>query len=122
MDEKLEKALAAANHRLNLLNLKENLKIKFDTIVTYATNGGIFKATRELIVFVKIIIDSNRSTVVLIDENGNPIEITDIPNFYENLLDKYFQATNYYHYEYTKLKKIRSSAELFSELTKEDNQ
>jgi len=121
MDEKLQKALDASNHRLNLLNLKENIKIKVDTLITYAINGGLFKATRELIVFTKLTIDLGHTSVVLIDENGNPIEITDITAFHAELLDRYFQATNYYNTEYIKIKKIRSSTELFSEISKEDN-
>jgi hypothetical protein len=116
MDEKLQRALDASNFRLNLLNLKENIALKVETLSIYAINGGIFKINRELITFTKLIMDSERTSVVLIDENNNPIEITNISVFYQAILDRYFQATNFYHTEYTKLKKMRSSNDMLSDL------
>jgi hypothetical protein len=119
MDERIQKALEASNFRLNLLNTKENLRIKFDTMITVAINGGFFKATRELITFVQLVLDKGRTSIVLIDENNNPIEIKDLENFLEDLLDKYFQATNFYNSEYTRLKRARSTTEQFAEIMKE---
>ena len=116
MDEKLAKAIDNANFRLNLLNLKENIVLKTETLCTYAINGGVFKVNRELICFTKIILDSGYTQVVLIDENNNPIAITNIPDFYQAIVDRYFQATNYYHTEYTKLKKMRSSQDIIADL------
>jgi len=116
MDEKLQRALDASNFRLNLLNLKENITLKVDTLSVFAINGGIFKINRELIAFTKLVLDSGKTSVVLIDDNNNPIEITNIQSFYDAILDKYFQATNFYHAEYTKLKKMRSSNDFIAEL------
>jgi len=121
MDERLQKALDASNLRLNLINIKENLKIKVDTMTTMAINGGLFKASRELITFMQMIIDRGWQSVVLIDENGNPIEITDLETFRDELLDRYFNATNYYNLEYNNLRKARSTAEQFSEIVKGNN-
>jgi len=120
MDERLQKALDASNFRLNLLNIKSNIKIKVDTMITVAVNGGLFKATRELITFTKLIMDKGHSYVVLIDENGNPTEIVDLPQFHNELLNCYFTATNYYHNEYAKLKKARSTADQFGEISRDD--
>jgi hypothetical protein len=119
MDDRLEKAIEFSKFRVNLFNLKENIKIKVDSMLTYAVNGGIFKSSPELISFVKIILDSKKKSVVLIDTNGNPIEITNIKDFYENLLDRYFSATNFYYAEYLKLKKSRSMKEHFSDVFSE---
>jgi len=116
MDDKLQRALDASNFRLNLLNLKENIALKVETLNVYAINGGIFKINRELIAFTKLIMDSEKTSVVLIDDNNNPIEITNIPKFYQEIVDKYFQATNFYHAEYTKLKKMRSSHDIIADL------
>ena len=116
MDDRLYKALDASKLRLNLLNIKENLKIKVETMITVAINGGIFKANRDLISFLQTIIDKGYETVVLIDDNKNPIEITDIPVFQEDLIERYFAATNYYNTEYTRLKNARTSSAQFIEL------
>jgi hypothetical protein len=108
MDERLEKALEFSKYRIALVNRKEDLKIKVNNMLTYAHNGGIFKASQELISFVKLLIDANKTTVVIVDTNGNPIEILNLQEFFDELLSKYFEATNYYHIEYKKLRSARS--------------
>jgi len=119
MDERIQKALEFSSYRLSLFNIKENIKLKVDSMLNYAVNGGLFKSSPELISFVKLVIDSNRSVAVFIDINGNPIEISDLQNFYENLMDRYFQATNYYHVEYSKLREARSVKDQFREIFSE---
>ena len=120
MDERLSKALEFSNFRVSLFNKKENIRLKMDTMLSYATNGGLFKSTPELISFIKIIIDSGKDEIVLVDVNGNPIEITDIPKFYNELMSRYFQATNFYYVEYEKIRKARSVKVTFAEMFDED--
>lgn len=115
MDDRLGKAIEFANFRVSFFNSKENIKLKTDTMLGYSINGGTFKATPELIAFTKIWVDKNAETLVIIDNNGNPIEILDISEFYEELLSRYFEATNFYYVEYNKLKKIRTVEKLFNE-------
>lgn len=116
MDERIQKALEFSSYRVSLFNIKENIKLKVDSMLGYAINGGLFKANPELISFVKMIIDSGRPAAVFIDINGNPIEISDLQSFYENLMDRYFKATNYYHVEYSKLRSARSVRDQFKEI------
>ena len=120
MDDRLQKALEFSNYRVSLFNIKENIKIKVDTLLTYAINGGIFKATTDLITFTKFIVDTGRNTAVIIDINQNPIEILDILSFHNELVSKYFEATNYYNVEYSKLKKSRSVLSQYSDLLDEN--
>ena len=108
MDERLEKALEFSKYRIALFNRKEDLKIKVNNMLVHAHNGGIFRVTQELVTFVKLLVDANRDRAVLIDENGNPVEIVNLPDFLDEILSKYFEATNYYHSEYTKLRSARS--------------
>jgi hypothetical protein len=82
----------------------------------------LFKATRELISFSDTILNKGHTSVVLIDENGNHIEIIDLLKFQEDLLDRYFNATNYFNTEYNKLKKARSTIEQFPEVLAGDSQ
>jgi hypothetical protein len=116
MDDKLQKALVFSYYRVSLFNQKENIKLKMETMLVFAINGGIFKVSSDLITFVKSIIDLGYETVVLIDSNGNPIEITDLPTFLKDITSKYFEATNFYHAEYSKLKKARSVKDQFSDI------
>ena len=113
MDERLQKAFDFSNYRIALFNRKEDLKIKVNNMLTHACNGGVFKITQELIVFVKLLIDQQRTRVVLIDENGNPVEITDIPGFFDDIFGKYFEATNLYHTEYAKLRSARTVKSIY---------
>jgi len=108
MDERLEKALEFSKYRIALFNNKEDLKLKVNNMLIHAENGGIFRITKELITFVNLMVDKNYNTMVLIDENGNPIEVNDLPAFLDEIVSKYFEATNYYHTEYSKLRSARS--------------
>lgn len=120
MDDRLQKALDFSNYRISLFNQKESIKLKVDTLLTYACNGGVFKASAELVSFIKILIDLNHQSVVLLDINQNPIEITDLAKFQTDILSKYFEATNYYHSEYTKLRKTRSVKDQFVDIIEEN--
>lgn len=119
MDKRLQKALDFSNFRISLFNQKESIKLKVDNILTYACNGGIFKVTIELITFIKTLQDLGHKSVVLLDRNQNPIEVTDLEKFQKDILSKYFEATNYFNSEYTKLKKARSVKEQFEDIIKE---
>lgn len=121
MDERLSKALEFSNFRISLFNKKESIRLKMNSMLTYAINGGIFKAKIETINFLKLLIDEGKDQVVLIDLNGNPVEITNIKELYNELLSRYFQATNFYYVEYDKIRKARTVKTLMSELFDEDN-
>jgi len=112
MDERLKKALEFSNYRISLFQKKEDLKLNLSNMLTYANNGGIFKIDQSLICFVKAIIDQGKERIVLIDSNENPIVVTDIKEFYNEIFNRYFEATNLYHTEYTKLKKSRTVGSL----------
>lgn len=118
MDERLKKAIEFSNYRNSLFNKKEDIKTKVTAMLLYGYNGGIFKITQELILFVKLILDQEKDQVVLIDSNENPIEIKDIKTFYEHIFTKYFEATNYYNSEYTKLKQARSVSSIYDFIDK----
>jgi len=113
MDERLQKALEFSRYRIALFNRKEDLKLKVNNMLVHSYNGGIFKSSQELITFVKLLLDQERTRVVLIDENGNPIEITDLPAFFDDIFSKYFEATNYYHTEYSNLRTARSVSSIY---------
>ena len=113
MDERLEKALEFSKYRIALFNRKEDLKTKINSMLIHAYNGGVFKINQELISFVKLLSELQRPKVVLIDANHNPIEILDIKQFFDDIVEKYFEATNLYHSEYSKLRSARSVASIY---------
>ena len=108
MDDRLQKALEFSKYRVSLFNRKEDLKIKLKSMLTYAHNGGVFTIDQSLITFVDLLSKQGRDTIILIDTNGNPIEIKEPAEFLAEIFSRYFEATNLYHSEYTKLKAARS--------------
>lgn len=108
MDDRLQKALEFSKYRVSLFNRKEDLKIKLKSMLTYAHNGGVFAIDQSLITFVDMLCKQGRDTIILIDTNGNPIEILAPTKFLAEIFSRYFEATNLYHSEYTKLKAARS--------------
>lgn len=113
MDSRLEKALSFSNFN-KTLNLKRTvLKENFDAKLTVAYNGGIFKAEREIITFVQMLIDQNRTqNIPLLDINDNPILVEDLEEFKNLLLDRYFEMLLAYYQEYQKIKRSRSVEKL----------
>lgn len=109
MDERLEKALEFANFMVTLNNQKRSLKEQYQTECIYYHSGGTFTITKDLITFTKVLIDlGNIENVVLIDDNELPVRINDLKEFFENIVDQYFLASNSYYNEYQTLKKNRN--------------
>jgi hypothetical protein len=109
MDERLSKALEFANYSVTLNNQRRALKEKYLADIIYYQNGGCFAVTKELINFVKTLVDTGNDTgVILIDDNDVPVEIADLASFLETILNKYFVASNEYYTEYQKIRKQRS--------------
>ena len=120
MTSKLTKALEFANYRLTL-NVQHNaLRSKVQTLLSYSTNGGTFEISQMLISFVQTLITQGHTKAVLLDVYNNPIEIVGLDDFIDEILSRYFEATNEYHAEYSKIKKSRKVHKLV-DLELDDN-
>jgi hypothetical protein len=114
MDQRLKAALDFSNYRKVLFNHKQDLKLKVEARLRYSIDGGTFDIDRELITFVRMLLDDGRIDVVLIDRNQNPIRINDLRAFHEEIFSRYFEATNMYHTEYSRMKSARTVEDLLS--------
>lgn len=112
MDERLEKAIQTANYMATLNTQKKLAYEEYLQNLIYYYNGAGFTATRELINFVKTLLDLEYNEFVLLDDNNNPIEITNAKEFLDSLLGVYIQATNGYAGSYNSLKKKRRVEDL----------
>jgi hypothetical protein len=113
MQEHLKQALDFANYRQTLSIQRRTLKEKIDAKLTYGHAGGLFKINQVLISFVQLLISQGRTSgVPLLDSNENPVMIENLESFRDEILDRYFTATQEYYEEYQKIKKSRSVEKL----------
>jgi len=107
MDERLKKALEFANYRQTLNIQLHKAKIKTESLLFIAKNGGSFHINQELICFVNYLKQQELTQAVILDSNNTPIQITDVDNFLEEITARYFEVTNDYLREYQTIKKSR---------------
>lgn len=113
MEDILKKALDFSNYSQTLNLQRRLIREKLELKLIYGAHGGIFKIDQSLIAFVQMLLDNRRSeNIPLIDFNNNPILITDLTKFRDDILDMYFSATTEYFNEYEKIKKSRSVEKL----------
>jgi hypothetical protein len=113
MDNKLKSALEYADYHKSLTTQRLYLKEKLDADLTFGFNGGIFKIDHELINFVNFLISYNRiESIPVLDSNKNPVIITNLKEFSDKIIDRYFSATSEYIDHVEKLKKARSIYDL----------
>jgi hypothetical protein len=109
VDEIVKRAFDIANYAETFSAQKKILIEEFNQALILFQNGGTFTITKELICFVKILVDlPNNKTVVLVDDNNSPIEINDVEKFLETILSKYNFAVNGYYTKYSAIKSARS--------------
>jgi hypothetical protein len=108
MSTKLTKALEFANYRVTLNNQQDALKAKVEMMLTYSINGGTFTIDQTLLTFCKTMLDDGNDQMVILDVYNNPIMI-ELAEFYNEIISRYFEATNEYYIEYEKLKKARKT-------------
>ena len=108
--ERLSQAIATANYRITLNNQKQNARLKLKKDLTYAIDGGIFFITTDLISFTTMLVLQGKTETILLDNNNNPIEITDLVAFNDSILDKYYEFMNEFLIEFKKINKSRTPA------------
>ncbi len=112
MDERLTAALARGNYQITAFEQRQNFKIRVKLMLMHSVNGGLFKITLDLITFVDLLIRRGKTEIILLDSRDNPIKITDLSTFLDQLLEIYQEATNEYHLEYEEFKKKRTVVSL----------
>jgi hypothetical protein len=108
MDEQLQKALDIANYMTTMASQKQVIFEEYQQQSIYFYNGSTFKVSRELINFVKTLIDLKQTDAVLIDDNNLPVDIVDLKKFLETILNVYTLAVNEFQTKYKTLKSNRS--------------
>ncbi len=105
--ELYEQATNQANYRAIFENQKEKLIEVFEGDLIYPHNGGYFILGAPLFFEIKLYLEENKTSVVLLDLNHNPIEIEDLKEFLMETRSKYTEALNKYKMGLARLKKSR---------------
>lgn len=108
MDDRLEKALEHANYKSTLETQRKNLELRFQNSLLHSIDGGIFKASTELINFIDILVRDGHEDAVFVDMKQRPIHVQDLQKFYNDIKNVYFTAINEYYSEFSKLAKARN--------------
>ncbi len=104
--------LEQANFRAIFENQKEKLIESFKGDLIYPYNGGYFILGSPLFFELKMNIEENKTTAILLDINFAPIEITNIKEFLEETRAMYTEALNRYRLGLARLKKSRTISTL----------
>lgn len=113
MDERIEKAFEVANYMATLSNQRRIILEEYNQKLVYYTNGATFKVDYNLINFAKNLIDLGHiNDIVFIDSNNQPVIISDVQDFLDNLLSVYFESVNEYYTKFVDIKKKRNVKDL----------
>ncbi len=107
MDERLEKAFQTANYMATLSNLRRVAFEEFKQSLIYYTQGSSFTVSRELMTFVKMLIDQGKPDAIILDDNNIPVRVSNLEIFLTELINIYTKTTNDYIVKYAELKSKR---------------
>lgn len=115
MDERIEKAFAVANYMATLSNQRRIILEEFNQKTVYYQNGGTFKASPDLINFIKNVLDLGHThDVPFIDSNNFPVVISNVQEFFDNVVSVYFEALNEYSAKFAEIKSKRKIEDIVS--------
>ncbi len=113
MQQQLKAAVDFANYQQTFSIQKKILKERSEAKLNYGHGGGIFRIDRDLLTFVEMLCAKGRLTdIVLLDVNQNPVLISDVQAFCDEIFSRYFEVTNEYFAQYQQIKKSRSVEKL----------
>lgn len=98
---------AIADQRFEHALFRKNLRERIEAQLAVAHNGGMFKASKELICFVSLWEETN-SDLFIEDMYGNPIKCN-CSDLKKKLIEAYQFAMNAWHVDFEKSKKIRNA-------------
>lgn len=108
MDERVEKAFGVANYMATLSNQRRIALEEFNQSLIYYKNGATFKVDQSLIGFTKSLIDrGHKERIPFVDSNNLPVMIENVEEFFNDILEMYFEAVNSYLATHTQIKSKR---------------
>jgi ABC-type arginine transport system permease subunit len=103
-----------ANSKFDIKVAKLNLLERVDSQLVFNLNGGLFKATPELMSIINFYYHDQTElmqTIVILDEYNNPISVV-LDVIRDLIMQRHQFALNAYQTEYAQLKKVRKGDSL----------
>ena len=91
---------------------REALKLRFKAACCIYLNGGHFVITPNFMTWIAQQIEMGYETVLLLDENENPIRIDHPEDFLITVTDQYSRALNAYYAAFSTLRQARSAEQV----------
>lgn len=108
MDEKLKKALDAADLMTVINQQKRICKEQYQSELVYYKDGFQYTANQELISFCQSLVALNQDQAVILDDNGHPCLVENLAEFVNDVVQTYATATNNYYTKYTNIISTRN--------------
>lgn len=102
-----EVAFEQIHFRAIFENQREKLKEALEGDLIYPHNGGFFILGAPLFFEIKMYIDENKVSVILLDINSIPVKITNLEEFLKETRSVYTEALNRYNLGFVRLNKSR---------------
>jgi len=113
MDERIEKAFGVANYMATLSNQRRILLEEYNQKLVHYVNGATFKITPDLINFTKTVLDLGYTEdVAFVDSNNFPVIVSDVQQFFDTIVQIYFESTNEYAVRYAGIKSKRKISDI----------
>ena len=112
MDKNLIKAYNFGNYSRTISNQIELLKLKMKKQLQYSNYGGSFEITPEFLIYVKAYVDQGIYRAVILDKFENPINITAIEDFYDDIMSQRRKVLNEFYEEFEKIRLMRNLTDM----------
>lgn len=103
----VKKLVEQVETRIDFNKSRAILREKIQADLHFGFNGGMFKATPELLAFANYGLTFPDHKFVVEDTNGNPILVEDVNAFITVITERLSSVMNRWYVEYEKLKKTR---------------
>lgn len=94
--------------RADWLRRRDLLREQAQQSLILAVNGSFFTANAETISLIKVLIDTGKTSAIILDNNQLPCQIDDLGQLLTMLVEHHQQALNLYHQEYVTLARTRN--------------
>ena len=112
----IDELIASADRRALYTNQVEHAKERFRAMNVLAWDGHIFELTPYFVTYVLLQFMSAQHDgaigAILLDKNDEPVMVTDLSEFVDQMQERHSEALNDYHDKYASLQLAKDTTEI----------